>query len=252
MNISHLPDEVSTMERGLCSSSNAETSVRENTSKVTRSHEEANYLDNVLVSVTNAEHDYTSVSWVRYSTLYFGFNIKDYFHVKVNDMNSDTTQTCSEPDMDYQDEIWNQDSGVSSEAEENTRTRVFEQKFSLPPGVDPANVKSNISIPTLGTQYELNSLLSINTIGRKGSHMSEVSMTSGYNVTSAAEKTEHILDDRVSKYIDHDIGQDVVDGHGDYGGHDLTLETILNTTQDAPRAEQETLETPRDQLVNPQ
>ena len=33
MNISHLPDEVSTMERGLCSSSNAETSVRENTSK---------------------------------------------------------------------------------------------------------------------------------------------------------------------------------------------------------------------------
>ena len=110
----------------------------------------------------------------------------------------------------------------------------------------------NISIPTLGTQYELNSLLSINTIGRKGSHMSEVSMTSGYNVTSAAEKTEHILDDRVSKYIDHDIGQDVVDGHGDYGGHDLTLETILNTTQDAPRAEQETLETPRDQLVNPQ
>ena len=163
MNISHLPDEVSTMERGLCSNSNAETSVRENTSKVTRSHEEANYLDNVLVSVTNAEHDYTSVSWVRYSTLYFGFNIKDYFHVKVNDMNSDTTQTCSEPDMDYQDEIWNQDSGVSSEAEENTRTRVFEQKFSLPPGVDPANVKSNISIPTLGTQYELNSLLSINT-----------------------------------------------------------------------------------------
>ena len=252
MNISHLPEEVSTMEEGLCSSSNAETSVRENTSKVTRSHEEANYLDNVLVSVTNAEHDYTSVSWVRYSTLYFGFNIKVYFHVKVNDRNSDTTQTCSEPDMDYQDEIWNQDSGVSSEAEENTRTRVFEQKFSLPPGVDPANVKSNISIPTLGTQYELNSLLSINTIGRKGSHVSEVSMTSGYNVTSAAEKTEHILDDRVSKYIDHDIGQDVVDGHGDYGDHDLTLETILNTTQDAPRAEQETFETPRDQLVNPQ
>ena len=109
----------------------------------------------------------------------------------------------------------------------------------------------NISIPTLGTQYELNSLLSINAIGRRGSHVSEVSMTSGYNVTSAAEKTEHILDDRVSKYIDHDIGQDVVDGHGEYGDHDLTLETILNNTQDAPRAEQETFETPRDQLVNP-
>ena len=107
------------------------------------------------------------------------------------------------------------------------------------------------SHPTPGTQYELNGRLSINAIGRRGSHVSEVSMTSGYNVTSAAEKTEHILDDRVSKYIDHDIGQDVVDGHGDYGGHDLTLETILNTTQDAPRAEQETFETPRDQLVNP-
>ena len=59
----------------------------------------------------------------------------------------------------------------------------------------------NISIPTLGTQYELNSLLSINAIGRRGSHVSEVSMTSGYNVTSAAEKTEHILDDRVSRMV---------------------------------------------------
>ena len=86
----------------------------------------------------------------------------------------------------------------------------------------------NISIPTLGTQYELSSLLSISTIGRKGSHQSEVSIGSGYNVTTAAEKTEHILDDRVSKYIDHDIGQDVVDGHN------VTLETILNTTQDPP------------------
>ena len=33
------------------------------------------YQDNVLVSVFNAEHDYISVSWVRYSDLYFGFNI---------------------------------------------------------------------------------------------------------------------------------------------------------------------------------
>ena len=115
----------------------------------------------------------------------------------------------------------------------------------------------NISIPTLGTQYELSSLLSINTIGRKGSHQSELSIGSGYNVTTAAEKTEHILDDRVSKYIDHDIGQDVVDGHN------VTLETILNTTQDpptdtniAPKAEQEIFETPReshipDKMLNP-
>ena len=115
----------------------------------------------------------------------------------------------------------------------------------------------NISIPTLGTQYELSSLLSIDTIGRKGSHQSEVSIGSGYNVTTAAEKTEHILDDRVSKYIDHDIGQDVVDGHN------VTLETILNTTQDpptdttiAPKAEQEMFETPNerhmpDKMLNP-
>ena len=33
----------------------------------------------------------------------------------------------------------------------------------------------HISIPTLGTHYELNSLLSINTVGRKGSHVSQVS-----------------------------------------------------------------------------
>ena len=103
----------------------------------------------------------------------------------------------------------------------------------------------HISIPTLGTQYELNSLLSINTIGRKGSHQSEISFGSGYNLTSVGVKTENILDSRVSKYIDHDIGQDVVD----YSNDD-TLETILNTTLDqdyltesktalAPRAEKE-------------
>ena len=110
----------------------------------------------------------------------------------------------------------------------------------------------NISIPTLGTHYELNSLLSINTIGRKDSHQSEISMGSGYNVKTAAEKTEDIFDDRVSKYIDHDIGQDVVDGH------DVTQETILNTTQEpptenniAPKAEQEMFETPRDSQINP-
>ena len=33
----------------------------------------------------------------------------------------------------------------SKEAWGGTRTRVFEQKFSLPPGVDPANVKSNVT-----------------------------------------------------------------------------------------------------------
>ena len=110
----------------------------------------------------------------------------------------------------------------------------------------------NISIPTLGTHYELNSLLSINTIGRKDSHQSEISMDSDYNVKTAAEKTEHIIDDRVSKYIDYDIGQDVVDGH------DITLETILNTTRDphtenniAPKAEPEMFETPRDSQINP-
>ena len=69
-NISHLPDKVSqqgsTMEETLCS--NAETSiVRVDMSEgsVTGTQEEAEYQDKVLVSVCNAEHDYTLVSWVR-------------------------------------------------------------------------------------------------------------------------------------------------------------------------------------------
>ena len=33
----------------------------------------------------------------------------------------------------------------TKEAGGGTRTRVFEQKFSLPPGVDPASVKSNLT-----------------------------------------------------------------------------------------------------------
>ena len=76
-------------------------------------------------------------------------------------------------------------------------------------------------------------------------------MGSDYNVKTAAEKTEHIIDDRVGKYIDHDIGQDVVDGQ------DVTLETILNNTRDpptenniAPKAEHEMFETPRDSQIN--
>ena len=79
MNISHHPDEVSTTEEDLCN--NAKTSIREDTSKVTvtGTHNSGGgrlpYQDNVLVSVFNAEHDYISVSWVRYSDLYFGFNI---------------------------------------------------------------------------------------------------------------------------------------------------------------------------------
>ena len=78
-----------------------------------------------------------------------------------------------------------------------------------------------ISLPTLGTHYELNSLLSLNTIGRKSSRQSEFSVAlseNSYNV--AAEKTEHLLDRRVSKYIDN------VDSEN----NDLTLETIVNTT----------------------
>ena len=75
-----------------------------------------------------------------------------------------------------------------------------------------------ISLPTLGTQYELNSLLSLNTIGRKDSRQSEFSVTSG------VEKPD-ILDIRVSKYIDGE-GEDTVDDIND------TLETILNNTSD--------------------
>ena len=78
-----------------------------------------------------------------------------------------------------------------------------------------------ISLPTLGTHYELNSLLSLNTIGRKSSRQSEFSVAmseKSYNV--ATEKTENLLDRRVSKYIDN------VDGEN----NDVTLETIVNTT----------------------
>ena len=63
--VSHLPDKVSHQVSTTCS--NAETSVREDMSEgsVTGTQEEAEYQDKLLVSVTNAEHDYTSVSWVR-------------------------------------------------------------------------------------------------------------------------------------------------------------------------------------------
>ena len=78
-----------------------------------------------------------------------------------------------------------------------------------------------ISLPTLGTQYELNSLLSLNTLGRKDSRQSE------FSVASAAPEKQ-ILDIRVSKYIDGG-GEDTVDASDN---NNDTLETILNNTNE--------------------
>ena len=79
----------------------------------------------------------------------------------------------------------------------------------------------HISLPTLGTQYELNSLLSINTIGRKSSAVSQVS------------QPVDVFDGRVSRYIDADVSN-ILNKDDSYGEdpRNFTLQTILDMTSD--------------------
>ena len=79
----------------------------------------------------------------------------------------------------------------------------------------------HISLPTLGTQYELNSLLSINTIGRKSSAVSQVS------------QPLDVFDGRVSRYIDADVSN-ILNKDDSYGEdpRNFTLQTILDMTSD--------------------
>jgi len=58
-----------------------------------------------------------------------------------------------------------------------------------------------ISLPTLGTQYELHSLLSINTVGRKSSNHSESSNPVSDDIEKC-DKSQDVFDGRVSRYID--------------------------------------------------
>ena len=64
------------------------------------------------------------------------------------------------------------------------------------------NPELEISLPTLGTQYELNSLISINTVGRKSSRQSEESNEDANMTEGSFEKSQDVFDGRVSKYID--------------------------------------------------
>jgi len=85
-----------------------------------------------------------------------------------------------------------------------------------------------ISLPTLGTQYELHSLLSINTVGRKSSNHSE----SSNPVSDDIEKSQDVFDGRVSRYIDASTiemrrAEDYMEEQANY-----TLKDILDVTSE--------------------
>ena len=58
--------------------------------------------------------------------------------------------------------------------------------------------KLEISLPTLGTQYEVASLLSINTVGRESSEGSNQARDD----LETCEKSQDVFDGRVSQFID--------------------------------------------------
>jgi len=89
----------------------------------------------------------------------------------------------------------------------------------------------HISLPTLGTQYELASLLTINTVGRKSSNISETSNQASEDLEKT-DKSEDVFDGRVSKYIDASTlemnkAEEYIAECGDY-----TLQNILDVTTD--------------------
>ena len=83
----------------------------------------------------------------------------------------------------------------------------------------------------MGTQYELNSLLSINTIGRrKSSQISQVSQA-----TEPADKQPvDVFDGRVSRYIDADVTNNSLNKDDSYmeDPRNFTFQTILNMTSE--------------------
>ena len=88
-----------------------------------------------------------------------------------------------------------------------------------------------ISLPTLGTQYELSSLLSINTVGRKSSNHSEGSNQTNDDLEKC-EKSQDVFDGRVSRYIDASTvemsrAEEYMVEHGNY-----SLNNILDITRD--------------------
>ena len=86
----------------------------------------------------------------------------------------------------------------------------------------------HISLPTLGTQYELNSLLSINTIGRKSSAVSAVSQA-----TEADKQQADVFDGRVSRYIDADVTNCLTkDDSFSEDPRNFTFQTILDMTSE--------------------
>jgi len=95
-----------------------------------------------------------------------------------------------------------------------------------------------ISLPTLGTQYELASLLTINTTGRKDSDVSEGSNQAGDDLEKG-EKSEDVFDGRVSKYIDASTvemnkAEEYIAESGDYSLKnilDITTDTRLGSSQ---------------------
>jgi len=88
-----------------------------------------------------------------------------------------------------------------------------------------------ISLPTLGTQYELSSLLTINTVGRKSSNHSEGSTHTNDDLEKC-DKSQDVFDGRVSRYIDASTvemsrAEEYMAEHGNY-----TLNNILDLTRD--------------------
>lgn len=79
-----------------------------------------------------------------------------------------------------------------------------------------------ISLPTLGTQYELASLLTINTVGRKSSETSN-------QASEDIDKYEDVFDGRVSKYID---ASTIEMNKAEEYIADYTLKNILDVTTD--------------------
>jgi len=79
-----------------------------------------------------------------------------------------------------------------------------------------------ISLPTLGTQYELASLLTINTVGRKSSETSN-------QASEDMDKNEDVFDGRVSKYID---ASTIEMNKAEEYIADYTLKNILDVTAD--------------------
>ena len=88
--------------------------------------------------------------------------------------------------------------------------------------------KLEISLPTLGTQYELASLLSINTVGRESAEGSNQARDD----LETREKAQDVFDGRVSQFIDASTVE--MNRTEDYlaDSENYTFENILDVTTD--------------------